>query len=110
MTPVALHASRARIPGRVDQVTVVLLRSAMDERLTPEVAADELLLRTGADSRLLRRVRARLSRAMLERPSHIRHRASATLDRALTTALTRERFGARQAGLPSIPSQGSSHE
>jgi hypothetical protein len=61
----------------------VLLRGVTDRRgWDPDRAADDLRAGLG-DDRLLRLVRARVTRAMLERPTPTDVRALDTLDRAL---------------------------
>jgi len=92
----------------VDQATIALLRAVMADSWRADQAADELLLRTRADSRLLRLVRARLSRSMLDRPTRIHQRAAVTVDKALTRARARE---ADLLGpVAAIPSQGRPHD
>jgi len=65
----------------------------------PERAAKELLTRVRGDHRVLRLMRAKLSRAMLERPTRITERAVLTLDHALAAPVS------RGAGIPALPRQ-----
>lgn len=99
---------RPRGRSRVDQVTIALLRTVMADSWRADQAADQLLLRTRADSRLLRLVRARLSRSMLDRPTRIHQRATVTVDKALTRARASE-AGHHGTGA-AIPSQGRPHD
>jgi hypothetical protein len=69
----------------------------------PEKAARDLLVSVQDDRRVLRLLRARLSRAMLERPSRITERAAVTVDHALAKPTTTRRRGA------AIPRQGGAH-
>jgi hypothetical protein len=94
----------------VDRATIALVRTVMADGWRPDTAADELLLRTQADSRLLRLVRARLSRSMVDRPTRLQLRASATVDNALTQALAREADDMVGTGSPVVPRQGRSHD
>lgn len=70
---------------RVDQASVALLRSVMADGWAPEEAARGLLLQVGHDRRILRLLKARVSRVMLQRPTRIAERATLTLDLALST-------------------------
>jgi hypothetical protein len=67
----------------------------------PETAARELLVRVRGDRRVLRLLRARVSRAMLERPTRITERATITLDHALAAA--------GRTGAVVVPRQGGGH-
>jgi len=111
MTTAAVFYARPRGRSRVDQALITLLRTVMADGWRPDQAADELLLRTGADSRLLRLVRARLSRSMLDRPTRIYRRAAVTIDKALSRAISREpdRPGP-ESDRPAIPRQGRPHD
>jgi hypothetical protein len=75
----------------------------MDEGWRPEDAARELLEAVRQDLRLLRLVRARIARAMLERPTGITERANLTLGLALANGSTAGPAGAI------IPRQGGMH-
>jgi hypothetical protein len=94
---------RPRTRTRADHAFVALLRAVMVEGWRPEEAARELLEAVRQDLRLLRLVRARISRAMLERPTGITERATLTLDVALST-----RVAGSVSGVP-LPRQGGSH-
>jgi hypothetical protein len=85
MTTTALR-NRTVARGRVDQAAVALLRAVMAEGWRPDQAADELLLRTRADSTLLRALRTRVARAVLDRPTRIHNRATVTVEKALARA------------------------
>jgi hypothetical protein len=95
---------RARIRTRADHASTALLRSVMADGWRPEKAARELLVRVRGDRRLLRLIRARLSRATLERPTTITDRAMTTLDLALATPV-----GQPTVGTASFPLQGGGH-
>ena len=75
---------RPRTRRRVDLASVSLLKSVMSDTWRPDQAADDLLARVHDDRRVLRLMRARLSRAMLDRPTRIIERAAITLDHALS--------------------------
>jgi hypothetical protein len=105
----AAHHIRPYGRSRVDQATIALLRTAMSDGWRPDQAAEELLLRTRGDSRLLRLVRAKLSRSMLDRPTRIHQRATLIVDKALTRAIAREEHGPRN-DRPAIPQQGRPHD
>ena len=99
-TPSTLYP-RPRARTRVDHASLVLLRSVMDEGWRADVAARDLLVSLREDRRLLRLLRARIARAMLDRPSEIAERAGLTLDRAFaqgTTAPTAHPLVPRQGG------------
>jgi hypothetical protein len=70
--------------SRVGHASIALLRSAMADDWRPEKAARQLLATVDGDRRVLALVRAKLSRAVLERPTRITERATLTLDHALT--------------------------
>lgn len=89
MTTTALR-NRTVGRSRVDQAAVALLRAVMADGWRADQAADELLLRTRGDSRLLRALRARVARAVLDRPTRIHNRATVTVDKALARALAME--------------------
>jgi hypothetical protein len=91
---------RPRTRTRADHAFVALLRAVMAEGWRPDEAARELLETVRQDRRLLRLVRARISRAMLERPTGITERATLTLELALSTAVVENPSGA------SLPRQG----
>lgn len=92
---------RPRVRTRVDQASIALLRSVMADGWRPETAARELLVRVRGDRRVLRLLRARVSRAMLERPTRITERATITLDHALATE--------GRTGAVVVPRQGGGH-
>jgi hypothetical protein len=94
---------RPRTRTRADHAFVALLRAVMAEGWRPEEAARELLEAVRQDLRLLRLVRARISRAMLERPTGITERATLTLDVALST-----RLAGSVSGAP-LPRHGGTH-
>jgi hypothetical protein len=94
---------RPRTRTRADHAFVALLRAVMAEGWRPEEAARQLLETVRQDRRLLRLVRARISRAMLERPTGVTERATLTLDLALSTRLADGISGA------ALPRQGGSH-
>lgn len=73
-----------RLDKRLDLASLTLVRAVMADGWRPEEAARELLSRIHDDRRLLRLLRARVSRAMLHRPTQIAERANATLDCALS--------------------------
>jgi hypothetical protein len=75
----------------------------MAEGWRPEDAARELLDTVRQDRRLLRLVRARIARAMLERPTGITERANLTLDLALSNVAAAGPAGAI------LPRQGGVH-
>ncbi len=88
---------RPGLSRRLDQACVALLRAVMADGWSAENAAHDLLHRVDDDRRLLKLLRARVSRVMLDRPTRIAERATATLDRALATPVN------QPAGL--LPSQ-----
>jgi hypothetical protein len=94
---------RPRTRTQADHAFVALLRAVMAEGWRPEEAARELLETVRQDLRLLRLVRARISRAMLERPTAITERATLTLDVALST-----RVAGSVSGVP-LPRHGGTH-
>ena len=99
--PVAYPRYRART--RLDHASIALLRAVMADGWRPERAARELLVRVNGDRRLLRLMRAKLSRAMLDRPTLITERAATTIDHALAAPVEN---GVRTA---MIPRQGGGH-
>jgi hypothetical protein len=88
MSSLAVHPFRPRTrhDTPLDNASRVLLRSVMTDSWQPEEAARDLLRRLEGDSLMLRLLRARVSRALLTRPTRIAARAAATLDLALTEA------------------------
>ncbi len=92
---------RPRVRTQVDHASIALLRSVMAEGWRPETAARELLVRVRGDRRVLRLLRARVSRAMLERPTRITERATVTLDHALAAP--------SHSATPVVPRQGGGH-
>jgi hypothetical protein len=76
---------RPGLSRRLDQACVALLRAVMADSWSPENAAHDLLHRVDDDRRLLKLLRARVSRVMLDRPTRIAERATITLDHALST-------------------------
>lgn len=93
---------RTRVRSRVDHASAVLLRSVMADSWQPERAARELVATVHSDRRILVFLRAKLSRAALERPTRITERAAATLERALVAVEAR-------AGSTVLPRQGGAH-
>lgn len=85
MDTASMAYPRPRVRTRVDHASIALLRAVMADAWRPEKAARELLLRVHGDRRVLRLLRARVSRALLERPTRIKERAATTLDLALAT-------------------------
>lgn len=77
---VAYNRPRNRHDKPLDHASRALLRSVMAEGWQPEEAARDLLRRLDGNGLLLRLLRARISRAMLDRPSEIVSRAATTLD------------------------------
>lgn len=84
---VAYRKASAR--SRANKACAVLLRAVMSDDWQPELAARALLDEIHDDPRLLRILRARVSRVMLTRPTGISDRAAATLDCAARTPLAR---------------------
>lgn len=82
--PAVTH-SRTPSSRRVDQASVALWRSVMADDWAPEEAARGLLLQVRQDRRILRLLKARVSRVLLERSTRIAERAALTLDLALST-------------------------
>jgi hypothetical protein len=80
--PTQPSAARAR-GNRLDHATAALLHLVMSPGWTPEQAAQRLRRRVHDDRLLLRLLFARVSRAMLDRPTAIDARAHATLTHAL---------------------------
>ena len=76
-----------------------LMRLVMDER--PMAAAARRLREVVPDDAVLRRVRARLSRTMLDRSGAIGERAVATIDAAMALGRRRRGGAASEAGSPS---------
>lgn len=89
MTTHSVAHSRPRQRSRADRACASLLKVAMAEDWQAETAARELLAEIHEDARLLRILRARVSRAMLLRPTAIANRAAATLDCAVALPLAR---------------------
>ena len=84
-----IQTTPGSLPTRpMARASVVLLRSVMDDRWHADEASARLLSEVHGDRPLLRLLRARLSRAMLERPTPTTERALTTLDRALSPLLT----------------------
>lgn len=100
MSTASVAYPRPRVRNRVDHASIALLRAVMADGWRPEKAARDLVTRVRGDRRVLRLMRAKLSRAMLDRPTRITERAVLTLDHALATPAT------RIAGAPAIPRQG----
>ena len=86
-------------PGsnRLDQATAALLHLVMTPGWTPEQAARRLRRRVHDDRLLLRLLFARVSRAMVDRPTAIDARAHQTLVHALDPAATPGRSSAAGA-------------
>lgn len=103
MHTVAVAYPRPRTRTRLDYAFRSLLRAVMADGWRPEKAANELLASVHDDRRVLRLLRARLSRAMLERPSRITERARVTVDHALTRPITQPHDGSV------VPRQGGTH-
>lgn len=74
---------RAPRRARLDLALVELFRIVRADSWAPETAARELRIRVRDDRFVLRMLRARIARVMLERPSQLGSRAAATLDHAL---------------------------
>ncbi len=89
---------RPRVRTRVDHASIALLRAVMADGWRPEKAARELLVRVHGDRRVLRLLRARVSRALLQRPTRIQEKAAATLDYALSTSAVLSPVVPRQGG------------
>lgn len=100
MSTASVAYPRPRVRNRVDHASIALLRAVMADSWRPEKAARDLLTRVRGDRRVLRLMRAKLSRAMLERPTRITERAVLTLDHALAAPAN------RIAGPPALPRQG----
>ena len=98
---VAYNRPRNRHDKPLDYASRALLRSVMAEGWQPEEAARDLLRRLDGNGLLLRLLRARISRAMLDRPTDIVTRAAATLDCATSALATEPTAG--------IPRQRSRH-
>lgn len=94
---------RPRVRTRVDHAFLTLLRAVMADGWRPESAARDLLVSVQDDRRLLRLLKARISRRMLERPTRFMERATLTLDHALSKPVEK---GARG---PIVPRQGGTH-
>lgn len=94
---------RPRFRTRIDSASVALLRSVMADDWRPEKAARELLARVRGDRRVLVLLRAKLSKATLERPTRITERATLTLEHAMSEP--DQRRGASTV----IPRQGGGH-
>ena len=100
MNPPYVAPPRSRVRSRVDHAFVALLRSVLAEDWCPEKGARELLENVGGDRRVLALMRAKLSRATLDRPTGVTARADRTLEAAL--AATAEQVAASLV----IPRQG----
>lgn len=100
MSTASVAYPRPRVRNRVDHASIALLRAVMADGWRPEKAARDLVTRVRGDRRVLRLMKAKLSRAMLDRPTRITERAVLTLDHALAAPAT------RIAGTPAIPRQG----
>lgn len=94
--------SRSRSRTRLDHASIALLRSVMADDWRPEKIVPELLATVHGDRRVLVLMRAKLSRATLERPTRITGRAILALDQALSAT-------ADQARPVVIPGQGVRH-
>lgn len=92
---------RTRHDNPLDHASRALLRSVMAEGWQPDEAAKSLLEQVHDDGRLIRLLRARVSRALLDRPTQIAARAAATLDAALSALVVES--------APTIPRQRGSH-
>ena len=103
MHNVSVVYPRPRVRTRVDHAFLALLRSVMADGWRPEKAAQDLLVTVHDDRRMLRLLRARLSRAMLDRPTRITDRATLTLDHALGKPVAQQSRGT------AIPQQGGAH-
>lgn len=86
MSTLEVGAAQQRLRTRVDLASRILLRAVMADEWRAEEAARELLGRVRGDVQLLKVLRARIARAMLERPTRIGARAAATVDHALCAA------------------------
>ena len=75
--------SRTRHGKPIDRASRALFRAVMADGWQPDEAARSLLAAVHDDHRLLRLLRARVLRALLERPSELTSRAEATLASAL---------------------------
>jgi len=101
MNTASVAYPRLRVRNRVDHASIALLRAVMADGWRPEKAARELLKRVRGDRRVLRLMKAKLSRAMLDRPTRITERAVLTLDHALAAPVS------HPAGTPAaLPRQG----
>jgi hypothetical protein len=104
MSALAVAAPRPRPRTRhgkpIDHAFRALIHTVMVDGWQPEDAARSLLAAVHDDRRLLRLLRARVLRALLDRPSGLSTRAEATLDSALG-ALPPEQAG--------VPSRGDHH-
>jgi hypothetical protein len=83
---VAPSHPRPRLDTPLDNASRALVRSVMADGWQPEEAARDLVRRLHGDSLMLKLLRARVSRALLHRPTQIGRRAAATLDLALSGA------------------------
>jgi hypothetical protein len=93
---------RPRVRTRVDHASVTLFRLVMADGWRPEQAARELLSAVHGDRRVLALVRAKLSRAVLERPTRLTERATRTVEQALSTT-------GQSSGSVLFPRQGGAH-
>lgn len=89
MTTRSVAYRKSSLGSRANKACAVLLRSVMSDDWQPEVAARTLLDEIHDDPRLLRILRAKVSRVMLTRPTQIADRAAATLDCAVAAPLAR---------------------
>lgn len=69
-------------PRSTDAAMLHLVREVLDESWSPQVAAHRLLDLVGGDLRVLRRARARVLQAAMERSTAITERALVTLELA----------------------------
>jgi hypothetical protein len=103
MHTVSVVYPRPRVRTRVDHAFLTLLRAVMAEGWRPDKAARDLLESVHDDRRLLQLLRARISRAMLDRPTRITERATLTLDHALSRPVLHKPTGTV------VPRQGGGH-
>lgn len=76
---------RTRHSKPLERASRALFHAVMADGWHPDEAARSLLAAVHDDHRLLRVLRARVLRALLDRPSELTSRAEATLDSALGT-------------------------
>lgn len=89
MTTRSVAYRKTSLGSPANKACALLLKTVMAEDWQPETAARALLAEIHGDPRLLRILRAKVSRAMLTRPTEIAGRAAETLDCAVATPLAR---------------------